>query len=814
MKKIVFALTFSLYSIVSFSQNTKVMGKVIDAETKESLPFVNLVFKGTRIGTTTDFDGKFLIETNQLVDSIIISSVGYEPLTKPLLRSKTQTINFELKPSSVQLREVIIKPGENPAHALLKNIINNKSKNNRESLESFEYEVYNKVQFDLNNIPDEYKNKKIFKHFKFIFDNIDSTGEKPALPMFITETLSEVVYRKKPRALKEQIKAVKISGVKNESINQFMGDIYQNVNIYDNYILVFGKSFVSPIADFGLLYYKYYLIDSTHIDNRWSYHVSFMPRRRQEPTFAGDFWVHDTTFAISKIEVSIASDANINYVNGFSAYQEFDMIDSVWMMTKDKLVVDFTLTENSMGIYGRKSSSYKNFKINSPRPESYYAGTDDVLVDADASEKAEEYWESSRHDSLEEKEKEIYQLVDSIKSVPAFRTYVDVLALVISGYHVVGNFELGPYFTTYSFNQIEGNRLRLGGRTSNAFSTRLQLEGYGAYGFRDEKFKYGSGFKYFLSKTPRQAVGGSFKHDMEQLGQSPNALRQDNILASAFRRNPFYKLILVDQYQAYYEREWFSGFSNRLTFNNRTLHPTDSIVFEQHLSDARINKIPSITTSEINIYTRFAYREKYVSGEFERVSLGTKYPIIQLNYALGIKGLFGGQYEYQRATFNVYNYIRTAPFGYFDYMFEIGKIWGKLPYPLLELHPGNETYSYDKYAFNMMNYFEFVSDQYISLSLEHHFNGFFLDKIPFMRKLKWREVVLGKGVIGSLSDQNRAVMFLPPNMNSLSRPYMEAGVGIENILKILRVDALWRLSYLDNPNIQKWGLRATIQINF
>ncbi|HET6243287.1 MAG: carboxypeptidase-like regulatory domain-containing protein [Bacteroidetes bacterium] len=813
MRKIIFSLIFGFSSLVVVSQNTKVMGKVIDAETKEALPFVNLVFKGTRIGTTTDFDGKFLMETNQWTDSIMVSSVGYDPLTKPLIRNRTQTINFELKPGSVQLKEVIIKPGENPAHVLLKKVIENKQQNNRENLESFEYEVYNKVQFDLNNIPDSYKDKKIFKNFKFIFDNIDSTGEKPALPMFITETLSEMVYRKKPRALKEQIKAVKISGVKNESINQFMGDIYQNVNIYDNYILVFGKSFISPIADFGLLYYKYYLIDSTHIDDRWSYHVSFMPRRRQEPTFAGDFWVHDTTFAISRIEVSIASDANINFVNGFSAYQEFNLFDGVWMMTKDKLTVDFNMADNSMGIYGRKISSYKNFVINKPRPDSYYSGTDDVIVDADASDKANEYWMDCRHDSLQEKEKAIYQLVDSIKSVPAFKTYVDVLALIISGYHVIGKFELGPYFTTYSFNQIEGNRIRLGGRTSNSFSTRLQLEGYGAYGFLDEAFKYGAGFKYFLSKTPRQAVGGSIKYDMEQLGQSPNALRQDNILASAFRRNPFYKLILVDQYQAFYEREWFSGFSNRLTFNNRTLHPTDSISFEQNSPDATVI-VPKITTSEINVYTRFAYREKFVSGEFERISLGTNYPIFQLNYALGIKGLFGGQYEYQRATFNVHNFIRTAPFGYLDYMFEAGKVWGNLPYALLELHPGNETYSYDKYSFNMMNYFEFVSDEYLSLSLEQHFGGFFLDKIPFMRKLKWREVALAKGVIGSLRDENRQQMSLPSNMQSLSKPYVETGFGVENIFKVLRIDALWRLSYLDNPDIQKWGIRGTIQFTF
>jgi hypothetical protein len=804
-----------LLPMVQYAQNTKIIGKVSDAKTKESLPFVNVVFVGKAIGTTTDMDGRFLLETNQSVDSVSVSFVGYETLKKPIQRNKTQIINFELKGSSISLREVVIKPGENPAHRMLKNIIENKHKNDREDLDAFEYEVYNKVQFDLNNIPEDLKNKKIFKQFKFMFDNIDSAnGEKPALPMFITESVSDVCYKRNPKSYKEQIKAVKVSGIKNESVNQFLGDVYQNVNVYDNYILVFGKSFVSPLADFGLLFYKYYLVDSAYVDNNWSYHITFMPRRRQEPTFAGDFWVHDSTWAINRIEVSIASDANINFVNGFSAYQEYDLVDGKWMLKLDKLLVDFNLAEKTMGVYARKTSSYRNIIINQPREEKYYIGADNVTVAKDASEKHEDFWVTARHDSLNENEKSIYQLVDTIKTLPAFRTYVDVISLMVSGYHVVGNVELGPYFTTYSFNRIEGNRLRLGGRTSNQFSKKLMLEGYGAYGFKDEKIKYGAGLMYFLKKSPRQFIGANYKYDMEQLGQSPNALRQDNLLASVFRRNPFYKLILVKQTQIYYEREWFNGFSNRLSFNNRALFPTDSILFEKRITDASIRKIQSITTSEFNLYTRFAYKEKYVSGEFERVSLGTKYPILQVNFAMGLKGLLGGEYNYQRLTVNVQNFIRTAPFGYLDYFLEAGKIWGKLPYPLLELHPGNETYSYDRYAFNMMNYFEFVSDRYLAASFAQHFNGFFLDKIPFMRKLKWREVILAKGVIGALRNDNVEEMFLPPNMTKLNRPYIEVGTGIENIFKVLRIDALYRLSYLDHPNIQKFGIRGTIQINF
>jgi hypothetical protein len=800
---------------IAIAQSTRVYGKVIDAQTKETLPYVNIIFKGTTVGTTTDIDGKYLIETNQRVDSIMVSYVGYKTVVKPVIKYKAQQINFELEPSSIELKEFVVKPGENPAHAILRNIWKNKKDNDKDKLSFYQYEVYNKIEFDINNIDEEYRNKKLFKKFEFIFDYIDSTGKKPYLPMFISETISEVYYRKNPKTYREYIKASKISGVENESINQFMGDMYQNINIYDNFVLVFGKSFVSPISTLGLMYYKYYLVDSATIDGKWCYNINFMPKRLQEPTFSGDFWVTDTTFAIKKINLSIGADANINFIKEFSAYQEFNLIDTIWMLTKEQLLVDFNLTNSTLGFYGRKTTSYKNIKINEPAPLEKYKGTENVIVLDDAREKSNEYWETARHESLSEQEKAIYEMIDSVKNVPRFKSYVEILQMILTGYKIWGKVELGPYFTTYSFNKVEGSRFRIGGRTSNNFSTRLMLESYLAYGLKDEQFKYGASFIYFLSKKPRFFVGGNFKYDMEQLGQSPNALRQDNILASAFRRNPYNKLTLVEEYKGYIEREWFNGYTSRLILSHRTLTPKGALSYAYYLPDSTIAFRKNIQTADITFKTRFAYKEKYVQGEFDRISLGTRYPIIQLYYTYGIKDVLKSDYNFHRATINISGFLRTQPFGYFDYNFETGKIWGKLPYPLLELHNGNETFSYDEYAFNMMNFFEFVSDQYISLMLTHHFNGYFFNKIPLIRKLKLREVVLGKAVYGTLREENRQELIFPSDMNTLEKmPYVEVGAGIENILRFIRVDGLWRLTYLDKPNIQKFGIRVTYQFNF
>jgi hypothetical protein len=331
----------------------------------------------------------------------------------------------------------------------------------------------------------------------------------------------------------------------------------------------------------------------------------------------------------------------------------------------------------------------------------------------------------------------------------------------------------------------------------------------------DEKFKYNIGFRSFLSKKPRTLVGANYKYDVEILGQSQNAFTQDNILASLFRRNPLSKLTQVEEYNSWLDHEWVTGFSNRLSLVNRTMTPLGGFKYEYFINDSTVFEKTNITTSEIRLLTRFAYGEKYLNGEFSRVSLGTRYPILQLQYTLGIKGALHSDYNYQKLSLNINDRFRINPIGFTDYIVEYGKIWGNLPYPLMELHGGNETYTYDPMAFNLMNYYEFVSDEYATVSVFHHFDGFFLNHIPLMRKLKWREVVTAKALWGRVGSKNQNTLLFPSTLNTLNKgPYYEAGVGIENIFKVLRFDALWRLSYLDKPNISKFGIRGSLQLSF
>ncbi len=814
-----------LFTANGFSQKTIVSGKVIDAMTKEALPFSPVMFVGTKSGAQTDLDGNYRIETYYSSDSLKVMVLGYVAQSKRVKQGITSVVNFELVPSTNTTSEVTIRPDDlpNPAIALIKNVLRNKKINNREKLDAYEYEAYNKVEFDLNNISERFQSRKIFKPFAFVFEGVDTTQGKPYLPVFMTESLSDFYFKRNPKLSKEVVKATKVSGVENESINQFLGDMYQNVNVYDNELVIFSKSFTSPISSYCLGFYDYDLIDSAWIDNKWCYKLQFFPRRKAELLFFGEMWINDTTYAVKSIDATIAEGANINWIKNFQVKQEYNEVEKeVWMLTHDELLVDFNLTEKDLGVYGRKSSSYKNFVINKERPEEIYKGITDIEVKEDASDHDDAFWKEARHIELTAKEERIYHMVDTLKNLPQFVTVANIMNLFVNGYKVIGNFELGPYYTLYSFNPIEGNRVRFGGRTSNDFSKHIMLEGYGAYGFRDERFKYGGGFTYIMNKNPRMAISGFAKRDMEQLGQGTGAFRQDNVLSSLFRRNPANKLTDVTEVSGYFEREWLYGLSNKLIFKHRVLKPAGSnykyVRFKPELNEQQ--QVSYLITTEASLYTRFAYKEKFVYGEFERISLGTTYPTLEIQYGYGIPKLMGAQFEYHKIVARLSDKMRFGPFGYMRLSVEGGKIIGNLPYPLLMMHQGNETFFYDEGSYNTMNYFEFVSDEWVSVWASYHAEGLILNKLPLMRRLKWREVASAKAVVGGYDKKNDLILSRDfnydgiPDIQTLSKPFVEAAIGVENIFKVLRVDFIWRLSYLNNPDIVKYGIRAKLQFDF
>lgn len=798
---------------------TKVSATLVDSLTEEPIAFANVMVKNTNVGATTNFEGKFALKYTQNSDTVVISVVGYKTILLNVKVGQYNEFLIKMTSSNTQLDAVEIYPGENPAHRVMRQLWAHKEENSLNQLESYQYELYNKIQIDMNNISDKFQKRRMLKKFDFVFEHIDTSevNGKSYLPIFITEAVSDYFYLKENNITKEYIKASKVSGVKNESVSQFMGNMYLEYNVYDNYMMFFNKNFVSPAADFGLGFYKYYLLDSVLVNGDTCYQIMFKPKRKQELTFSGEMFIDKATWGIKKYGMQMEK-VNLNYVNAMTLKQEFVRVDSLcWMPSLDEMVVDFNVINNTKevtGFYAHKSSSYKDYVVNKPRERSFYRSPNHIYTEDSSFYRTDIYWDSIRHMELAAEEKLVYHMIDTVSNLPIFRTWVDIIAMVATGYYNTSVLDYGPYFRTYSFNEVEGHRFRLGARTSNELMPKLRLEGHVAYGTLDERLKYAGEITYVRKTNPRKAMGISYKYDVEQLGESFNAFKTDNIMASLMRRRPFTKLTYVEEYKGYYEHEYFQGLSNKLSFRRREVFPLQNEGFTFY-PEGKPSLYPSLVTTELELNTRFAYREVYVIDKFNRTSLGTKHPTVNLWYSYGIADFLGSEFSYHKMEFSMEQWFNVYNIGWSRYIINAGKLWGDVPYPLLIIHPGNETYSFDKYSFNRVNYYEFMSDQYVSAYYAHHFDGFFLNHIPLMRKLKWREVVYAKGMIGDLSKENRNFSDFPEFSGGLEgKPYLEVGAGIENIFKIFRVDANWRLTHLDHEDIIPYGFMVTMFFDF
>ena len=808
-----------LWVSFAYGQKTICTGIVTDSETGKPLPYVTVGFVDSKIGTVSDINGSYRIETYYATPELKASFIGYYNTSKPIEKDQIQVIDFQLEVERKQLGEVVIKPDkdyENPAHIIFRRILANKNANNREKLDSYSYELYNKVEIDIDNPREKLINFFLFNPIDFVFDNIDSiSDETPFLPSFMSESVADYYYKKQPKKEREYIKATEISGMQNESVSQLLGDMYQNVNIYHNHVTIFDRSFISPLADNGLVHYRYYLIDSAMIGNKWCYQLQFQPRRKQELTFKGSFWVNDTTYAIKQIEATMARDANINFITNFHVEQEYSEVEKeVWMLTEDKLKINarFLIPHNLkyQKFIGRKTTTYQDFSINTLAADSIYSVDATVTILSGAEDYSRSDWDSCRHQPLTTNEAAVYHIIDSVMSTNYYKFWDNVFR----GYYRIKYIEIGPYFGMYSFNSIEGNRLKFAARTSKLLNPDLRINTFAAYGFFDQEWKYGASFRYYPTRYPRQYIKVSYKKDLEQLGAGGMALGEDNLVTSLSRISSGNFMNGVREFYGLYERSWNSNVNTQFRFDNRSIWALGDLNFSKLNADKDSVNIDRITTSEFTLGIHYSFMERFLETPFNRTSLGSEFPMFDAQYSYGAPRLMGSQFEYHRLRMSIAQKIRLGIYGTSKYKMEAGKMWGTIPYIYLELHNGNETYFFADDAYNLMNYYEFVSDQYISLFWEHHFEGILFNKIPLLKKLMLREVIAGKAVYGSLSEKHNSALLIPNTTYSLNEPYIEVAAGIENIFSFARIDAIWRLTQYDNPNVTKFGVRVKLQPGF
>ncbi|MBK7691616.1 MAG: hypothetical protein IPJ31_11025 [Bacteroidetes bacterium] len=683
---------------------------------------------------------------------------------------------------------------------------------------------------DINKIPKKsFKISPILKKFSFVQNYIDSTSEdRPFLPLFLTETLSDYYYQKKPKKTKEVIKGSRISGYKNQSVSQMLGSMYQNINFYDNVIPIFNVGFVSPIANDAASFYKYEITDTQWVHNKLCYQVAFMPKRSGEHTFNGDFWIHDTDFAVQKMNMIVTKEQNINWVNKVTMMQEFTCLeDTLWFLTKDKFYVDFLPPHGDKvaGFLGRKTTTYKNIVVNNGEIEKFIEtkkNKANTEIEEEALNRNEDYWNQVRHDSLTKNEKSIYKMIDTIQSLPIYKKYYTLFYLLGTGIKEVGPLEIGPIYNLYSKNTVEGPRFRVSLGTTPKLFKNIYLKGYIAYGTLDQRIKYNASMLWLLKRHPRRFIYAEYKHDIDNsVSQYDDAGSLDNIFSTIGRKaNVPWKLAFTNKKRIEFYNSFFNGFSTMLSFENKQFTPYAPL---PHLGIFyKTDGLPSTTinSTEIGLECRFAYREEFIEGNYYRTSLGTSYPIIKTYIGVGLKNVLGSNSSYTKLRLTISDNLKLKRAGSIYYNIFAGKIFGTQPYPILEVHPGNEFNYYNLHSFSMMYRYEYISDLYAGAIIEHSLGSLFFKYIPYVKKMKVRTFYNIKGVYGDLSEANQLLNFNKGYyFQSLAKsPYLELGTGIENIFKILRVDFVWRLLPYRTPTndayYRRFGIFGSIKFAF
>jgi len=826
MKQVLFAILFFLITLLTSAQ-TKVGGKVLD-EFGDPVAFANVFFKNSKEGVITNENGIFYFESDQDYSTLVISFVGFETQEIPLKKGLNSNLKIVLIQGTT-LKEVVVYTGKtskknNPALDILRKIWERKRKNGLYMFDQYKYDKYEKVEFDMNTIDSAFMSSKVFKGMEFIFDNIDTsriTG-KTFLPIFINESVSEVYGDNVRKKRKEILKANKNSGFGNgDGVNTFIKDLYADYNIYDNYLKFFDKDFVSPLSRTGIHVYNYVLNDSMFIDNKWCYNIVYYPRRKNELTFKGDFWVNDTTFAIKKINLEASKSANINWVKEIYIEQEFEVLnDSVFLLKRDYMMSDFSFSkkEESKGVYGKRTTVVKNHVFNEPKDDKFYR-QEVNFYDNGVFNKSEEFWQENRFEKLNKNEEGIYNMLDTLQNVPKFKRIYDIATILGSGYIQVGNFDFGPIFSTFGYNDVEGQRIRIGGRTYFGPHDKWRIQGYTAYGFRDQQFKYGISGRWMVNPNNRLILSAGNRRDVEQMGVSLTT--SNDVLGRSFASSAVFasgvnnQLTSVNLTTLGFEIEPAKNFILQTNFTYRTLKSASSEFSLDYYTDLTQTEIKSeVKQSEINLVAEYTPKRKTLGYGVDRMDVDFNYARVFLSYSNGFKGVLDSDFNYQKLQFYYRQPALVGGFGRLFTTFETGKIFGEVPLGLMGVIPGNQSWFVIENTYNLLDYYDFVADEYASLHFEHHFNGRLFSRVPYLRKLNLREIVGIKGVYGRVSEQNKLLNASGLNYIAPEEVYWEYHAGIGNIFKVLRIDCAWRGSYLDMPDARKFAVRASFGFYF
>jgi hypothetical protein len=815
---------------------------VTDSATHVPLQYASISVKNSPVGGLTDSKGNFSIAVDKDAQTITFSITGYHTTERRLSDEPKQSFTIMLSKSYTTLEDVVVnaKRGKyrnknNPAVDLIRQVIANKSRNGPEADAFSSYKEYEKTQMLTDSSWIRLTQNFLLKKFKFFFENRDTTvvPGKSLNSVYLNEMLSYNFFRKSPEKDKKLIIAQKTVNygeyIDIKGIQGALRYLFNDINIYDNNISAFTMEFVSPISDLAPTFYMYFIRDTVVENGTSIVKLYFTPRNPEDLLFRGTLSVTlDGNYAVTKVDLGVSNHVNMNYVRNFHLNQHFERgAGEHYHLAESDMLASFSPFPKSPGLFGERKISVSELS-DSVLPDQLFEGPamDSLPM---SSHQPDYYWRENRPVPLSSSQAQTYTNADSLSKMPSFRRLMDFATLYFVGYKSAGKFDIGPIRTFYSFNSVEGQRIQFGGRSNYKLSKRFFLDGYLGYGFRDERFKYMLTGSYSFNNQsiysyPFNYIQASFLRDVKNPGQE-NIFSNGNTFLSSFTRGYNSNWLYSDIFRFSYVHEFGNHFSYILGTKYWRQQPAGTLAYVKEPFPQQLDTIPEITTGEISLTLRWAPNEQFFENKVSRRDIINKYPILTFQYSKGIQGLYGGEYSYDAFHLNITKRVFTSPLGFSDLRLDAGYLSGTLPFPLLIIPSANRSYFYSQISYNLMNVEEFVVDHYASLNIDHFFNGFFFNKIPLLKKLRLREVVAAKILYGGLRSENNPVdnpsQMLFPTTNGVTstytltrQPYVEASIGIYNIFSFLRLDLIKRFTYLDHPDISKFGLLVSTNFSF
>ena len=833
---------------------TSASGIVKDSITGEPLPFVSVYFDGSTIGAMTDDNGTFTLQNNQGYTKLAAASLGYDTKFIDLKPGKkNDNLEVLLKPTAFEISEVVVKPKrekytrkDNPAVELIKKVIAHKNDNRIEAKPEYQTEVYEKLSLSLDNFNPNLDKNKFLKKFKFIKNYLDTSefNGKPILTVSVRENLSDFYYRKSPKAEKTIVRAKRMQGIDKTlddggGITSNLEEIFKSINIFDNNIPILLNRFVSPLSStLATTYYHYYIMDTLDVGGDKCVDLAFVPANSESYGVTGRLYITlDGNYAVKKVLLNTPANINLNWVDKLRIEQEFkQMPDSTWVLDQENTFVNFYVVKGTQQLYAHQLRNYDNYNFNVQNADSVFGLLGALHVLPEATAQPDTFWTHNRPIPLKEKEDALKDLLGQLRKVPAFNAIIKTAEILITGYIPTANdkkvtkFDFGPMNTTFSANHLEGFRMRVGGMTTANLNPYWFASGYLAYGTNDRKIKYNLKLTHSFTKkeyhegeNPVNNLSFIQEYDVYTPGQDFLFTSKDNIFVAWKVGEPVTKMQYIRKSVLQYEKEWLNGLTWKSWIMNQNNEAAGTLQYIKRDESGNLYHIKDFTTSEIGTQLRFAPGERAYNGRSGKESvfnLSKDAPVFKLSHQLGIKGVLGGDYNYNHTEISAEKRIWLSSFGHIDAQVKAGKVWDKVPFPLLILPNTNQSITIQPEAFHMMNALEFVTDQYVSFNATYYLKGWILNRIPGIKWLRLREVLSFNMIYGGLTDKNNPTLtpglfLLPDGTQPLgSTPYMECSVGLENIFKILRIDYYRRLTYLDHPDIKKGGIRIALRFTF